>query len=164
MFVTWTHRRGDLSYQIDAARPFSPLGAPGDRVWFREAWGMLLMHINGVGSGRCLRYRATYENDCDLSNPPRWRSSRTMPRHLSRITRDIVSVRVEWVQEISEAEAAASGTWEWWDSLDRKTQHDLSANGSSTVATFRDMWNRAHGHGAFEKNPLVWVYDFKEVE
>lgn len=100
-----------------------PYGAPGDRLWVREA-SLPDPPLNGWsgdfqwdGCGRAwagvpkryrkpehVLYRATWKGG-DL----KWKPSIHMPRWASRITLEIVSVRVERVQEISEADAIAEG-------------------------------------------------------
>lgn len=81
-----------------------------------------------------------------------------MPRWASRITLEVVSVRVERVQEISAADARAEGIrqpkdWETWSD-----QHG--------ILEYRNLWNSINAKRGFgwDKNPWVWVIEFRRVE
>ncbi len=76
-----------------------PYGRPGDRLWVRETWG----HEYGGG----YLYKASHAHMTPGDN--RWRPSIHMPRAASRITLEITDVRVERLQDISEAGAIAEG-------------------------------------------------------
>lgn len=164
-----------------------PYGVPGERLWVRESWaprkgwGELRAPIN-------MRFAATH----DRSEVERWRPSIHMPRWASRLTLEIVSVRVERVQEISEADAKAEGPLYAIDqeqtllsphlTEERNTGcyacagepngiaelcHDaLRGKGRPFACWFAALWdsiNAARGFG-WEKNPWVWVIEFKRVE
>jgi len=78
-----------------------PYGVPGDTLWVRESWCAA-----DVPSGFC--YMADHPGD------PRglgWRPSIHMPRKASRLTLRITNVRVERLQDISEADAIAEGLY-----------------------------------------------------
>ena len=95
----------------------SPYGQPGDRLWVRETW----QHSNwpaGPYDDSCdVFYRADYMDDLhgpDGEHSPEgkyrtWRPSSNMPRSASRILLEIVSVRVERLQDISAADVVAEG-------------------------------------------------------
>ncbi|GAT33277.1 hypothetical protein TSACC_21690 [Terrimicrobium sacchariphilum] len=139
----------------------SPLGAPGDRVRFREAWGKTYEPIHWDGgcatNDGTVRYRADYVPVGAIigPKPEKWRSSHTMPRHLSRISREIVSVRVERVQEISNKDAKAEGAV-----LSERIKN-LQCWHASYRAGFASLWNRAYLPESWCENPLVWVYEVK---
>ena len=81
-----------------------PYGTPGDRLWVRET------HMD---LGACYLYRAdaSAEQERALVAPgQRWRPSIHMPRAASRITLEVTGVRVERLQDISEADARAEGS------------------------------------------------------
>lgn len=103
----------------------SPYGLAGDRLWVRETWARWV----DIKSRGCIVYAAGGDprsylcSDGGEGDPvglggaaipssgeiPRWRPSIHMPRWASRLTLEIVSVRVERVEAISEVDARAEG-------------------------------------------------------
>lgn len=96
--------------------------ATGDRLWVRETWG-----VNsgpGVWCSKAARpnvaltsgvwspvvFRATTDEYAwGMYGPPKWRPSIHMPRTSSRLTLTVTGVKVERLQDISEADAKAEG-------------------------------------------------------
>lgn len=145
-----------------------PYGQPGDRLWVREtmvktvandlacyAMDNAAVHRDG--------YWAAWE----------WDKQRLgaifMPRWASRITLELTKVRVERVQEISEADAIAEGI------SDDKIQAVLAG---AEAGNYREpnpgrccysiLWDdinakRDSGIYAWEKNPWVWVLEFRRL-
>lgn len=75
-------------------------------------------------------------------------------RQECRLTLEVVSVRVERVQEITHGDALAEGV-----------AYDVSKPDGSPLARFRARWdaiNAKRGH-PWESNPWVWVVEFKRV-
>lgn len=86
-------------------------------------------------------------------SPCRWRPSIHMPRWASRITLEITDVRLEQLQDISEADAVAEGCTPIRPEL-----------GRSAVEEFRLVWEQINGPGSWNANPWVWVIEFKKLE
>ena len=76
-------------------------GQPGDRIWVRETWAPLVSGGSPEFNLAC--YQATDEFD------GKWKPSIHMPRWASRYMLEVLSVREERVQDISEADAIAEG-------------------------------------------------------
>lgn len=88
-------------------------------------------------------------------SPLRWRPSIHMPRWASRITLEVTGVRVERLQDISGPDCWAEGIeCAGWD----------SEKYGSVTHCYRDLWESINGPGSWEKNPWVWVVEFKRVE
>lgn len=100
--------------QLDM-QPMKPEDA--DRLWVRESWWR-------DQSGGLWMYKAD-DGDWPPSNcGGKAMPSIFMPRWASRITLEIIGVRVERVQDISEADAIAEGSWAdkvetWWQGYRR---------------------------------------------
>lgn len=125
-----------------------PYGAPGDRLWVKETWQYLPTTTEQVV------YLATVP---DGEHPPSWRSSRHMPRAASRVTLEVVSVRVERLLDISEQDAMAEGARE---------EISLPGDRGSFIGGFHFAWdaiNHARPGCAWSDNPWVWVIEFKPV-
>lgn len=125
-----------------------PYGEPGDRLWVRETW---------AGEESCV-YRADSPND-DRSNIVRWRPSIHMPRWASRISLEVIEVRVERLQEITEEEAAAEGAD---PSLFREPGLSDGFEHRLSFAHLWDSLNDYRGYG-WDANPWVWVIRFRAL-
>jgi len=142
----------------DNAMP-CPYGAPGDRLWVREAF-----RVHDASEAE-LQYRADDEvvrhlgpdpaQDAfwrDHSRDERWRPSIHMPRWASRLTLEISDLRVERVQEITPADVYAEGVGDF-----------VISSRDVAQEMFARLWesiNGPRGYG-WEANPYVWVVSFK---
>jgi hypothetical protein len=153
-----------------------PYGQPGDQLWVRETHAIVprTAYAHSEGVQQTLRPDDPYEHDAAIyregwtrSNSGfRWRPSIHMPRWASRITLEITSVRVERLQDISEADCIAEGiegTYLEEIQVWRDYQHEgkvfLSARHS-----YISLWESINGPGSWDANPWVWVVEFKEVK
>jgi hypothetical protein len=147
-----------------------PYGVPGDRLWVRESFGEDQSH--GI-----IFYRAdfpqTINDDGDIKTIQpeefKWSPSIHMPRWASRIILEIVNVRVERLNYISEEDAKAEGV----NRSILSSQHLINEScrfaqlAGSQIATaqyqFAALWNSIYRPGSWEKNPWVWVVEFKRI-
>lgn len=148
-----------------------PYGQTGDRIWVRETFGYVSPDEHQRPLSECsIEYRADLPvgctdhpggwpaNEC-AGDPqrPRWRPSIHMPRAASRILLEIVSVRVERLNDCSDADARAEGT---------PGGHGVipSYNYNATPSEhFSHSWESINGAGSWAANPWVWVIEFKRV-
>lgn len=139
----------------------SVFGWPGDRLWVRETWAY---GIHAMASARDedgpFVYAATDSTQHRLCE--KWTPSIHMPRWASRITLEITAVRVEKLQDITEADAMAEGIVSAGDGNGCQL-----ADTTHYMATARDsyasLWDHINGDNAWDKNPWVWVVEFKRV-
>lgn len=143
-----------------------PYGQPGDRLWVRETWAA--PHSEDGRPPRaiqCDQLRIHY-----LASEGRgglvWRPSIHMPRWASRITLEITGVRVERLQEISEADAIAEGIERSYDQWrDYRTDQAVNYPSAATpIDSYRTLWEEINGQGSWDANPWVWVVEFKRLE
>lgn len=146
-----------------------PYGVPGDRLWVRETFSLSARtvypcppcwyradftdyddpargeHVRGCkGNADCFGCEA------ERSGKFHWKPSIFLPRHLSRITLDVVSVDVQRLQDITEDDAVREGM-----------------TGSETQTPreqFAAKWNEIYGAGEWARNPFCWRIEFKRVE
>ncbi|MCA8045525.1 hypothetical protein [Burkholderia arboris] len=182
----WALRGNDECYQLPC-----PHGMVGDRLWVRETWAQPA----ALDPGPTV-YRADYPACVpkEFENVPdaaaiRWKPSIHMPRAMSRITLEIAGVRVERLQAISEADAAAEGVespeterdnHDWsicprcggtrlYDAIGPNlgVMPDTDCFECDThIKRFRYLWDSIHsaaGHG-WDANPFLWVVEFKHIE
>ena len=158
-------------------------GQPGDRLWVRESFNPWRFpgtgnvqieyaadgakEVRAVPSGKGYLLPDDDEVLVGNQNPPRFirgkgRPSIHMPRWASRILLEIVSVRVERLNDISETDARAEGieqdTDGWRDYLMPSTQ---SCTGP--IGSYRTLWESINGAGAWDANPWVWHVEFRRV-
>jgi hypothetical protein len=127
-----------------------PYGSPGDRLWVRETWAPAEWPPTGVF--------AVYRADEGMF-ASQWKPSIHMPRWASRITLEVVSVRVERLQAISKKDAIAEGWGGWHNSTVDGDDPDCAGNGPRTW--FKKLWHSINGPGSWDANPWVWVVEFK---
>jgi hypothetical protein len=136
-----------------------PYGIAGDRLWVRETWARN-PEIHATVPGACL-YRANRGGDYQgaAQGDFKWKSSRFMPRWASRITLEILKVRVERLQDVSEKDAKAEGM------NGQSTKFHETVNLLRPYAgNYAALWDSLHGKGAWENNPWVWVIEFQPVK
>lgn len=153
-----------------------PYGVPGDRLWVRET-----ARAEELPSGQDgVRYAAddafipinsqqSAESWLDMYHYAGRTGSLVpsihMPRWASRITLEVTGVRIERLQDISEADARAEGVEsQFVDGYGCWVNYELgdgtwcnSARGS--FCTLWDSINAKRGYG-WDVNPWVWVVEF----
>ena len=121
-----------------------------DRLWVRESWGS--SHTQYQPGLHCWYYADG--DSLPFETGPAWRkrSPIHMPRWASRITLQVMEVRVERLQSISDADIEAEMAW--------------SALDDSAPANFSDRWDAINAKRGWpwSSNSWVWVIEFKLVQ
>lgn len=137
--------------------------APGDRLYVREACA-----IGWCGENPShVWYRADGE---DKHPEDKWHPSIHMPRWASRLTLTVTEVRVQRLQEISEADAVAEGAkrgpsgdpffGDLWTHGQMAADTAIVTWAFSACDSYRDLWNSLHGPDAWGSNPWVVAVSF----
>lgn len=135
----------------------------GDRIWGRETWAPCGRNSAGVGPD--FLYRADLTKGSYYPAVNRWTPSIHMPRIAARIVRDIVGVRVERLQDISEADALAEGIAQVVrDKLPVQQCGEYDGIDVDPVDLYRDIWESINGPGSWDANPPVIVIEFAGVQ
>lgn len=146
-----------------------PYGEPDDLLWVRETWA----NISKPGYQPEIIYKADDDHQDPANDAPgeyefnggKWRSPRFMFKKNARLWLEVVSVRVERVQEISHEDAVAEGVKAWMAvqglkefplRAERLSMHQLA------YSYLWDSLNAKRGYG-WEHNPWVWVIEFKKA-
>lgn len=164
-----------------------PYGEPGDRLWVQEQWEPLEFSDLEVG----VVYAATPYKGVNKSNLVHWFSvgeaesskwsgrcgaalpSSVMPRWASRITLEIVGVRVERLCEISDGDTVQEGLSAVHMPPDEEGPLRIGYmmgvdDGKSGLSVepkdaFQRYWD-LHNDLKWDEEPWVWVIDFKMIE
>jgi hypothetical protein len=148
-----------------------PYGEPGDQLWVRETWAVMARCDNTKPRDLVSPKRPTlwYRADelmgihSNLRLRGRWRPSIHMPRWASRLTLDVIEVRVERLQDITEEGAQAEGH-------DPSPQPATINGKPGRVAIFDPIkwfaveWEKLNGDrdgASWTANPWVWVVRFQ---
>lgn len=166
-----------------------PYGKPGDRLWVRETWRV--NDRDWDDDWLRLGYRANPEPETTNSEEytkvwsgrisiphekwpdqfnrktdravNKWRPSILMPRWASRITLEVLNIRVERLQDISEDDARAEGVEELKPGL-FKTYNCKEGFTTTAKMAYSTLWDEINGVGSWDKNPWVWVIEFRRVK
>ena len=152
-----------------------PFAKPGDRLWVRETWGLYdesgtpFDYSNGIPKSLPDGFHVSYPADdaADIvRNVFSWKPSIHMPRYASRILLEIVSVRVERLNEISVQDAIEEGVT-YKDSTGKPYYPPRKTEDAGHVVpyyAFKALWESINGPRSWDANPWVWVVEFKVLE
>lgn len=145
----------------------------GDLLWVKEtffAYGQWIK--NGISKTGKQKFKFQDLTGTDFqykyfdTKPDRINKSKTdgigwykkpaifMPKKAARIWLEVVSVKAERLQDITEEDARKEGV-----------QYNPEAPASFTnVGSFAKLWESINGKGSWEENPGVRVVEFKKIE
>ena len=154
--------------------PKCPYGQPGDRLWVRETWQGYRMTSYEYDEWEAMEspkdrnddhYSPVYKAD-GKNFPEKWFPSIFMPREFSRIDLLIKDIRVERLQDISEADAIAEGCRPQFDKSNPVTMNGIQMMPHiSAKEDFQRLWDSINGKKhPWESNPWVWVINFERIK
>jgi hypothetical protein len=141
-----------------------PYGQPGDRLWVKETHAPM----GDMQSPTSCWYRS----DREYPQVKKWRPSIFMRRECSRINLEILSVRVERLQSISDADAITEGIERVPDNFGNGPAYrdytmaypeDTSEWFNNPIRSFQSLWELINGAESWSANPWVWVVEFKMI-
>ncbi|WP_195496220.1 hypothetical protein [Proteus penneri] len=152
-------RSGATTHVLDAPKHnLFPLGKVGDRLWVRETFK------TGVCTESTIAYKATHKPS-DLEEgwyeEIKWTPSIHMPRRYSRITLEIINIRVERLNDISQSDAIAEGAPPSHPTIDAISRECGFPDFSRSW--FGQTWWHIYGKKNWQDNPWVWVIEFKRI-
>lgn len=157
--------------------------APGDRLWVREAFAIrrfepCLDHerawqslsspvVRYIADGTEIAHngdrrtgRGIYHGPVELKKSPL-----AMPRWASRMTLIVDDVKVERLQDISEADARVEGCTDDCDPFWRPHGGDPDSGGNPSCRnSFEWLWGDIHGPDAWDANPWACAISFRVVK
>lgn len=164
----------------------------GDRLWVRETHAIVPRTAYRMSEGVQQTLRPDDDHDAcvyaagwERTKPGIWKPSIFMPRWASRITLNVTGVKVERLQDISEAEALAEGVPDndnYAGSFEKaycrkcggSSVHGALGAGYGVIEVdcaecetakmrYRNLWNFINGLDAWEANPWVAAYTFDVI-
>lgn len=158
--------------QAEAHR-LCPYGQPGDGLWVRETWQHSNFPLGPYDDACTVFYRADYLDDPHGPDGEKsaegkyrtWIPSIHMYRSASRILLEVTDVRVERLQDISEADAIDEGIGKTGPADADGRRHfglECSTIDEPTASrAYRLLWESINGAASWAANPWVWVVEFK---
>ena len=143
--------------------------AVGDRLWVKETWRAHRSWDETKPREILACSRVWFEADRDnCDQHGKVRVSIFMPRWASRLTLIVTEVRVERLNECSEADAIAEGVQSHrmlpdLNCTDRSYSVEGASGFPSAVDAYRWLWDSINGPGAWEANPWVVAVSFAVV-
>lgn len=150
-----------------------PFGQIGNRLWVQE------QHYRHPDEHSLLTTKPHYFADGHLTLDDRHDAGLLkeycavdMPRWASRILLEIVDIRIERLNDISEQDAIAEGIkYIHADPKDRVgPNHFTKSNGwyhcsrPTAAEVFTEMYTVSDDYEEYGENPWVWVIEFKEIK
>lgn len=141
---------------------FPGIPEAGDRLWVRETWAWpgeeeFIYRADQWAEDMVAKWKT------DPNYPQvKWSPSIHMPRRACRLVLPLVSVRVERVQDISEADAWAEGYEEHWQRRVKEAGADGPLGRPDARGWFAMLWDKLYG--TWGKNPWVVVYEWGQIE
>lgn len=140
-----------------------PYGKPGDTLWVRESFYKSFAPDGITFPAYYFKVSHGGERvyDKDIF---KWKPSIFMPKEAARLFLKITDVKVERLQEISEADAIAEGVEDLTEGqlLSFKDYlhgaHPYTAKGS-----FKSLWLKINGLQSWDANPWCWVISFERT-
>lgn len=155
-----------------------PYGQKGDILWVRESYCLshnkafrfykadqIYPSPNGTQVGRPTDYE---KGEGFAWSGTKWKPSIHMPKEASRIWLEVTDIRVERLQDITEADAIAEGV-EKRPGSDSSTRFDYLHYQYQEVfgyevdakVSFRTLWDVINRDESWKENPWVWAVSFK---
>lgn len=130
--------------------------APGDRLYVREAFSYEALDVDRNGFMPPWYWADGNPSSGNFTRP---KPSIHMPRWASRITLTVTEVRVQRLQEISEADCFAEGVEQFGGGAAFVKLADAQTY-STPRGCYHALWNSLHGPDAWGANPWVVAVSF----
>lgn len=142
-----------------------PYGQPGDRLWVKETFRYFDANVECAcyDACKCATHHGKPIYRADGDHDAKWKPSIFCTRKASRITLEIISLRVERLQNISEEDAKAEGIinggcMNCGEPEPCKCAIPMPCKSDSFIR----LWKSVYGEESWTSNPWVWVIEFKK--
>jgi hypothetical protein len=160
-------------FVCDGGNDLCPYGKVGDQLWVRETWAEV-----GTCDPGLIIYRADYPfcvpkeyQNIPKQDEIKWKPSIHIKRAHSRIWLEITNIRVERLNDISEADSITEGieriggnySVSPWRNYRIGQKGEMSLDCSAPSRSYMTLWESINGAGSWAQNPWVWVIEFKKI-
>lgn len=164
----------------DVLFPYSnPYGAPGDHLYVRET--IIQWHYRDGEKGEIVYLddsninliKADMQSLKKQKNTGNWRTipSIYMPRAAARIHLEITEIKVQRIQQITEADAIAEGINSTTQNGGPNKYYDNYHTGrwmepaflNNPILSYQTLWETINGPHSWAANPWVWCINFKKI-
>jgi hypothetical protein len=182
--LDWLDNAGfSPKFVADPDNYLCPYGQPGDRLWVKETTFNVEDHgyvgpvyLQSDRAAEIIDWGLAPSGDDPAEVDPedvKLRPSIFMPKKYARIFLEVVGVRVERVQDISEEDAEREGSYlgrcaclprlSDKSPIEKMFQQTYCHIHGQEFKSLWDSINAKRGYG-WDTNPWVWVIEFKQVE
>ncbi len=141
-----------------------PYGQPGDRLWMREAWRAVDAADDLPPRELNPAHRIWYEADAPHQpGAGRYRPPMFMPRWASRSLDQVIAVRPERLQDITEADALAEGIRKLPDG-GYGLPNGAHYHAQDPRISYFSLFEFINGAGSVEKNEWLWVVESRVIK
>ena len=121
----------------------SPIAKQGDILWVRETFSIYLNEY-------------LFKSTNTIFKGVKWKPSIHMPKAVAQVWLKITDIRVERLQDISEEDAKEEG-------VEKHECEYINRKETSYRNGFFSLWVDINGSESLNKNPWVWVIEFKVI-
>jgi hypothetical protein len=170
--LEWLSRESSFSPEFVATPEnyLCPYGYAGDRIWVKETsvdveshgWlGPVYLESAEGTQAREWGWGDSTDPDHIEAQDIKCRPSLFMTRAMSRIDLELVAVRIERLQDISDLDALAEGIVFNRERQGYCIDDCTHFHSFSPRASYFSLWESINGPGSVELNPWVWVLSFR---
>ena len=147
--------RWELQTEVDDSKSFiiKPKYKVGEKVHLKEPYSIIADYEKGLITKYKFDYPPTFSH--------KWSNKLFMPESAARFFIEITAVRAERLQDISEEDCLKEG-------IELYNNYDGTYGGHSAPTAPKEAYaaliNSIYGKGTWEKNPFVWVYEFRLIQ
>ena len=131
----------------------------GETVYLKEPYVI-------SGSYIIYKFGSTIGQECDKAGV-KWKNKLFMPESAARHFIEITAERAERLQDISEEDCFKEGIEEviWKGKVLKSSKHYFNGYESydTPIEAYAELIDKINGKGTWERNPFVWVYNFKLI-
>lgn len=138
----------------------------GDILLVRETWHP---KRHNFPIGLPYEYKATAKEDGNPTDEP-WKPSIFMPKEACRIFLKLTNIRIERLNDITEADAIAEGIERDIFKVDSiptmcyKIYGNKKSWDENAINSYWSLWEQINGKESWFKNPFVFVYEFERTD